>query len=89
MVRIVITTPEGNSEKFTGIAPAHLDSPGELFRELLYGEPSVKGVLAMIQYKLSLKLKGSDEFMRLGDPVLIGLTWEALMSKDWKLEVFP
>ena len=89
MPSVTITPPGRNSSKFPGIAPAPLDSPGELFRRILDGEPSVEDVLAMIQYKMFLKLKGPEEFMRLGDPVLIGLTWDALMSKDWKLEVFP
>lgn len=91
MPQIRITTPEGNSSEFPGIAK-NLGSPGKLFRDLLDGEPSVEGVLAMMQYKMYCKLtkyKTPLEFLGSEDKRLIDDTWDALMSKGWKLEIFP
>ena len=91
MPSITITPPGKNSSKFPGNAQP-LDSPGELCQELLNGEPDVEGVLAMMQYKLYCKESKYEtplEFADSEDYRLISETWDALMRKDWKLEIFP
>ena len=86
MPTIFITPPEGERHECASI-PENSDSPGELFRRILDGEPNVYDVLEMLHYKLFLKLKDPKEFMRLGDPVLIDLTWDVLVTRGWKLEI--
>ena len=88
---IRITPPGGNSEEFPGIAK-NLDSPAKLFRDLLDGEPSIEGVLAMMQYKLYCKMTKYEtplEFSNSDDQKIIDDTWVALMNMEWTLEVFP
>jgi hypothetical protein len=92
MPLIRITPPRENSSEFPGIAKDLVGSPGKLFRELLDGEPSVEGVLAMMQYKMYCKMtkyKTPLEFLESDDQKVIDETWDALMNMGWTLEVFP
>ena len=91
MLHFRITTSEGQLQEFPGFAK-DLDSPKILFQELRKGETNVEGVLAMMQYKLyckESKYKTPIEFLDSEDSYLIDNTWDALMSKGWKLEILP